>query len=226
VTITDGTVTSSANETVTVAQATPTVVATMPAERTHTNPFSPRPRSRRGQPECCGQQPGNRQPDVHLLRGHRHGGHELGGTAPTAAGTYTVVASFAGAPITSRPAAARDLHHWQGDADRGGYRCRWSVQWQSVFGHGHSCRRGQPECCGRRPGNRQPDVHLYVGTGTGGMNLGGAAPSAVSTYTVVASFAGSADYLPASSSPVTFTINNVQPQAACGIPPLRPAWRQ
>ena len=39
-----------------------------------------------------------------------------------------------------------------------------------------------------------PTLTYYVGSGTSGKNLGTAAPSAVGTYTVVASFPGSADY--------------------------------
>ena len=56
-----------------------------------------------------------------------------------------------------------------------------------------------------------PTFTYYVGSDTGGTNLGSTAPIAVGTYTVVASFAGSADYASASSNPVTFTINQVTP---------------
>jgi hypothetical protein len=52
-----------------------------------------------------------------------------------------------------------------------------------------------------------PTLTYYVGSNTSGTSLGSAAPSAAGTYTVVASFAGSADYTSASSTPVTFTIN-------------------
>ena len=48
----------------------------------------------------------------------------------------------------------------------------------------------------------------YVGTGTGGTNLGGTAPTNAGTYTVVATFPGSTDYASASSS-TSFTISPV-----------------
>ena len=46
----------------------------------------------------------------------------------------------------------------------------------------------------------------YVGSDTSGTNLGSSAPTAIGTYTVVASFAGSQDYENATSSPLTFNI--------------------
>jgi large repetitive protein len=42
-------------------------------------------------------------------------------------------------------------------------------------------------------------ITYYVGLGTGGANLGGTAPTAAGTYTVMAVFPGSTHYLPASS---------------------------
>ncbi len=45
-----------------------------------------------------------------------------------------------------------------------------------------------------------PTFTYYVGSGTSGNDLGAAAPSAVGTYTVVASFPGSADYAPIQSA--------------------------
>jgi Bacterial Ig-like domain (group 3)/Right handed beta helix region len=50
-----------------------------------------------------------------------------------------------------------------------------------------------------------PVLTYYAGTAATGTPLGGA-PSQGGTYTVVASFAGSADYKPVQSAPVTFTI--------------------
>ena len=51
-----------------------------------------------------------------------------------------------------------------------------------------------------------PTLSYYSGTGTTGPHLGTTAPAAVGVYTVVASFAGSADYAAVQSAPVTFTI--------------------
>ena len=50
----------------------------------------------------------------------------------------------------------------------------------------------------------------YVGVGTGGTDLGGTDPTAAGTYTVVAHYAGSANYAAADSVPTSFTIT---PQA-------------
>jgi Bacterial Ig-like domain (group 3) len=52
-----------------------------------------------------------------------------------------------------------------------------------------------------------PTVAYYVGSGTSGPFLGSTPPSAVGTYTAVASFAGTADYLAVQSAPVTFAIS-------------------
>ena len=51
-----------------------------------------------------------------------------------------------------------------------------------------------------------PTLTFYSGTGTTGPILGAVAPAEVGVYTVVASFAGSADYAAVQSAPVTFTI--------------------
>ncbi len=51
-----------------------------------------------------------------------------------------------------------------------------------------------------------PTLTYYVGSGTSGTALGAAPPTATGTYTVVASFAGAANYLPVQSTPVSFTI--------------------
>ena len=51
-----------------------------------------------------------------------------------------------------------------------------------------------------------PILTYYAGSGTTGTNLGSTAPSAVGTYTVVARFAGIADYAAAQSQPATFVI--------------------
>jgi hypothetical protein len=51
-----------------------------------------------------------------------------------------------------------------------------------------------------------PALAYYVGAGTSGVSLGGAAPSAAGTFTVVATYPGSANYMAVSSAPVTFTI--------------------
>ncbi len=64
-----------------------------------------------------------------------------------------------------------------------------------------------------------PTFTYYVGTGTSGADLGSAAPIDAGTYTVLASFAGSADYTSAASIPVTFTISPATP-AVAGVSPM------
>jgi Bacterial Ig-like domain (group 3) len=54
-----------------------------------------------------------------------------------------------------------------------------------------------------------PTLAYYFGSGTSGTPLGSTAPSAVGSYTVVASFAGTADYLAVESAPVSFTIGGL-----------------
>jgi len=51
-----------------------------------------------------------------------------------------------------------------------------------------------------------PTLTYYAGSGTSGTNLGSTAPSATGTYTVVARFPSSADYVAANSEPATFAI--------------------
>jgi hypothetical protein len=56
-----------------------------------------------------------------------------------------------------------------------------------------------------------PTLTYYAGSQASGTPLSGA-PSAAGTYTVVATFAGSADYAAATSAPLTFTISPAQLQ--------------
>jgi Bacterial Ig-like domain (group 3)/Right handed beta helix region len=55
-------------------------------------------------------------------------------------------------------------------------------------------------------GEVTPTLTYYEGSNTSGTNLGATPPTAAGSYTVVASFAGSANYVPVQSAPVTFTI--------------------
>ena len=51
-----------------------------------------------------------------------------------------------------------------------------------------------------------PTLTYYAGSGTSGTSLGSTPPTDAGTYTVVASFAGTADYSAVQSAPVAFTI--------------------
>ena len=59
-----------------------------------------------------------------------------------------------------------------------------------------------------------PTLTYWSGAGTSGPILGSTPPTDVGTYTVVAAFLGTADYLSAQSAPVTFTIARAMPTIA------------
>ena len=71
--------------------------------------------------------------------------------APTSAGTYTVVASFAGSTDYASADLAGHLHHHQGHADRVGHGCRRRLQWLSLPGQ---CLRLRRERLGLRNAGR------------------------------------------------------------------------
>jgi hypothetical protein len=143
-------------------------------------------------------------PTLNYYVGTGTGGANLGATAPTAAGTYTVVANFAGStdysaasstPVTFNISQATPSVTV---TDAGGTYTGNPFPATPLV-NGTSSLEGVA-----------PTLTYFMGTGTGGTNLGATAPSAVGTYTVVASFAGSANYAAASSGPVTFNISPAQ----------------
>jgi hypothetical protein len=71
-----------------------------------------------------------------------------------------------------------------------------------------------------------PTLTYYAGTGTSGTDLDSAAPSAAGTYTVVARFPGSADYLAADSEPATFAIAPVAATIALTSSTSSPVYGQ
>src|SRR5262249_50736353 len=131
-------------------------------------------------------------------------------SAPSTAGTYTVVAHFAGStdyvsadstPVTftitqATPAVAASVVG--GTFTGNPFPASGTVT-------GVSGTPGPPL------GTGGLTFTYYVGSGVSGTNLGASAPSAAGTYTVVAHFTGSADYVSADSPPVTFTINQATP---------------
>ena len=62
-----------------------------------------------------------------------------------------------------------------------------------------------------------PTLTYYAGTGTSGTDLGATPPSSPGTYTVVASFPGSADYTATRSTPVTFAIGAAAPSVTLSL---------
>ena len=68
-----------------------------------------------------------------------------------------------------------------------------------------------------------PTLTYYDGSGTSGSSLGSKPPSAAGIYTVVAAFAGTADYIAVESTPVTFTIEPGHPRSRWPRRPARPS---
>ena len=120
------------------------------------------------------------------------GGGDLGSTAPTAVGTYTVLATFTGSTDYASASASRSFSIRQATptvtvTDNGG----------TYNGSPFSASATMTGVSGTKTGTLEgvsPTYEYYSGTGTGGTDLGSTAPSAAGTYTVVASFAGSTDY--------------------------------
>jgi hypothetical protein len=128
---------------------------------------------------------------------------------PTAAGTYTVVASFAGTadyePAESRPLTFHILPATPvlGVCDAAG----------TFKGSCFSASVTIAGVCGAPAATLEgikPTVAYYAGVTASGAPLGGA-PLAAGTYTVVASFPGSRNYTAAESTPLVFTISRATP---------------
>ena len=125
--------------------------------------------------------------------------------APSAAGTYTVLASFAGstdyaaaasAPVTFTIAKAVPVVSLK---DAGG------TYSGSAFAGASSVAGLNGSSAGSIEGV-SPTLTYYTGSQASGTGSS-VAPSAAGTYTVVASFAGSTDYAAAKSASVTFAIS-------------------
>jgi hypothetical protein len=129
--------------------------------------------------------------------------------APSAVGTYTVVASFAGSAhyiatssaVTFRITAFTPLVT---AAEAGG------VYTGSPFAATATVAGVSRSAVASLEGVT-PTFTYYAGSTASGTPLSGA-PTAVGTYTVVANFAGSADYAAATSSAVTFRITAATPR--------------
>ena len=129
--------------------------------------------------------------------------------APAMAGTYTVVASFPGSAdyltAASTPTTFTIAMATPGVtvADDGGTYSgspsTATAQVSGVSGTASSSLEGVT-----------PAVTYYTGSTATGTPLSGA-PTAAGTYTVVANFPGSADYVTAASAPTTFTITMATP---------------
>ena len=132
-------------------------------------------------------------PTLTYYAGNGTGGTNLGGTAPSTAGTYTVAANFAGSTDYA-PASGQST-----------FTIATATPIVSVTDAGGTYTGNPYPATATVNGGASlegvsPTLTYYVGNGTGGTNLGGTAPSTAGTYTVVASFAGSADYTIASAN--------------------------
>jgi hypothetical protein len=149
-------------------------------------------------------------PTLTYYAGSQASGTPLSG-APSAAGTYTVVATFAGSAdysaATSNPVtftispAAPSVSV----SDAGG-----------TFNGAAFAAAAQVNGSASLEGVG-PTLTYYAGSQASGTPLAGA-PSAAGTYTVVATFAGSADYAAATSAPLTFTIAKASPTVTWANP--------
>jgi hypothetical protein len=130
-------------------------------------------------------------------------------TAPTATGTYTVVAAFAGstdyASAQSSPATftiAKATPSVSVAVKSGPYTGLAFTATATVTGVSGSPASSLEGV--------SPTLTYYTGSQAAGKGSP-VAPTQIGTYTVAASFAGSADYMPAESSPVTFSITKALP---------------
>ena len=133
-------------------------------------------------------------------------GTSLGNTAPSDAGTYTAVATFPGSADYSMVSVQATFTIAQATptvvvTDAGGTYSGTPCPATAIVTGLNGLLNGSTTCT------------YYVGNGTAGTNLGNTAPSAAGTYTVVANFAGSTDYAPASGQ-ATFTITQAIPTVA------------
>ena len=150
-------------------------------------------------------------PAVTYYTGGTASGTPLNG-APSAAGTYTVVASFAGStdytagtsqPVTftiGRASPTIVLSAPDGTFDGSAFAASITI---AGSGGANSPAASLEDV--------SPVLTYYVGTGTSGTSLGSTPPTMPGTYTVVASFPGTADYSAIQSAPMTFSISKAIP---------------
>ena len=201
---------ASNSTTFTISQATPTVAVSDNSGTYNGSPFSASA-TVTGLSGPAAETLEGVSPTFEYYQGSGIGGTDLGSTAPTAVGTYTVVATFAGSTdyslasdsttFTISPATPT-VAVTDADGTYNGAPFSTSATVTGVSGPAASTLEGV-----------SPTFEYYVGSGIGGADLGSTAPTAVGTYTVVATFAGSTDYTSASDS-MTFTISPATPTVA------------
>ncbi len=145
----------------------------------------------------------NVTPRVSYYSGTSASGTALSG-APTTAGTYTVLASFAGSTDYTSASASTTFSITPATptvtvTDN-------SAAFNGAAFAGSANVEGVAPPAAASLENVTPSLTYYSGTSASGTALSGA-PTAIGTYTVLASFAGSADYTTASAS-TTFNIHS------------------
>ncbi len=127
--------------------------------------------------------------------------------APSAAGTYSVVASFAGSTDYTSTSLSTSFSIAKGTptvtvSDNGG-----TANGSTAFSATATVAgMGSESTPASSLEGIKPTLQYYTGTSASGNDWSTAAPKTAGTYTVLATFPGSTDYLAASSIPHTFTV--------------------
>ena len=207
--------------TITINQATPTVKATG-----NTCTYNGTPCAGTGSATGVLSGPDVLTPVTFSYSGVVNGGAVYGPatTAPTSAGAYSVTTSYAGStnykPGSSTPATITI-----------------NQATPIVTAIGATCTYNGSPCAGTVSATgvlSGPDVLMPVTPSYSGVVNGGAvygpsatAPTNAGAYTLTASYAGSTNYKPGSSTPATITINQAKPTVTDGGPaPAAPDYGQ
>ncbi len=194
---------ASASTTISISQAMP-IVSVFENNGTFNSAAFTASESVMGVTHVAGVSLENVTPSLSYYAGSSVTNSNLLGSVPTAVGTYTVLASFVGSSDYTSGGASTTFTISQatptvsvtdnsGTANGGAFTAS-----DAVAGVNH--------VAGASLENVTPTLHYFSGTTASGSALSGA-PSALGTYTVLASFAGSTDYTSGSAT-TTFVIGN------------------
>ena len=184
---------ASQSVTFTISQATPTVAVSDAGGSYNSDPFP----ATETVTDVNGNTAASLEGVTPTLAYFDNNGSQLG-TAPTQAGAYSVVATFPGS--NDYTSASQSVSFTIGQATPS---VSVSVSSGTYTGSPFTATATVTDVNGNTAGSLEgvtPTVTYYAGSDTTGTPLS-SAPSGVGTYTVVASFAGSADY----TSPVDLT---------------------
>ena len=137
-----------------------------------------------------------------------YGGDDATGTpllgAPTDAGTYTLRADFAGSDDYKPASATKTITIEKADAS---VSITWAAS-QTYSGNPHPASAVVDGVGGEADLSPAAELTYYSGEDTSGTALAGA-PTDAGTYTLLASFAGNGNYVPASATK-TITIDKAE----------------